>query len=176
MCDQGWTSPAGGPWLHAEPRGGDDSSMLRHERQTVAAALHHSRGGELVANDGLRAQRTASAGPAEFYELSSDEGRPAGGERPLAMPEPRPQAGIRRHTGVGFELVLDPVVLQLGAEVAEGALHAFLFAAEKKEEEEEEKMERINDRLAARGDGCLAAVQAESRERSSKDRKCRIEV
>ena len=25
VCDQGWTSPAGGPWLHAEPHGGDDS-------------------------------------------------------------------------------------------------------------------------------------------------------
>ena len=89
-------------------------SMLRHERQTVAAALHHLRGEELVTNDGLRAQRTASARPAEFYDLSSDEGRPAGVERPPAMPVPRPQAGIRRHKGVGFELVLAPRCAAVG--------------------------------------------------------------
>ena len=58
-------------------------SMLRHERQTVrmelAAALHHSWGGGLETHESLRAQKTASAGPAEFYELFSDDGRPAGG-------------------------------------------------------------------------------------------------
>ena len=58
-------------------------SMLRHERQTVrmelAAALHHSWGGGLGTHEGLRAQKTASAGPAEYFELSSDDGRPAGG-------------------------------------------------------------------------------------------------
>ena len=44
-------------------------SMLRHERQTVrmelAAALHHSWGGGLETHEGQRAQKTASAGPAE---------------------------------------------------------------------------------------------------------------
>ena len=94
-------------------------SMLRHERQTVAAGLHHSRGGELVTNDGLRAQRTASAGPAEFYDLSSDEGRPAGGERPPAMPERRPPGGDQAAHGFGFELVLAPRCAAVGAEVAE---------------------------------------------------------
>ena len=58
-------------------------SMLRHERQTVrmelAAALHHSWGGELWTHEGLRAEKTASAGPAEYFELSSDDGRPVGG-------------------------------------------------------------------------------------------------
>ena len=128
-------------------------SMLRHERQTVAAGLHHSCGGELVTNDGLRAQRTASAGPAEFYELSSDEGSHAGGERPPAMPEPRSQAGIRRHRGVGFELVLARRCVAVGG-LRLRKWPCPPFAAEKKkkeeEEEDEEKMERIIDRLAAR--------------------------
>ena len=57
-------------------------SMPRHERQTVrmelAAALHHSWGGGLGTHEGLRAPKTASAGPAEYFELSSDDGRPAG--------------------------------------------------------------------------------------------------
>ena len=87
--------------------------MLRHERQTVAvelaAALHHSWGGGLETNEGLWAQKTAKAGPAEYFELSSDNGRPAGGERPAALLEPWPQERDRWHTGVGFELVLDPV-------------------------------------------------------------------
>ena len=44
-------------------------------------------------NVGLRAQKTASAGPAEFFDLFSDEGRPAGEGRPAALLEPRPQEG-----------------------------------------------------------------------------------
>ena len=96
-------------------------SMLRHERQTVAmelaAALHNSCGVGPGTYEGLRAQKTASAGPAEYFELSSDDGRPAGGERPAALLEPRPQERDRRHTGVGFELVLDPVVPQLEHEL-----------------------------------------------------------
>ena len=89
-------------------------SMLRHERQTVrmelAAALYHSWGGGLETYEGLRAQKTASAGPAEYFELSSDDGRPAGGERPAALlepaalQEPRPQERDRRHAGVGYEI------------------------------------------------------------------------
>ena len=59
-------------------------SMLRHERQTVAmelaAALHHSWGWGLGMNVGVRAQKTASAGPAEYFDLFSDDGRPAGEE------------------------------------------------------------------------------------------------
>ena len=84
-------------------------SMLRHERMTVrmelAAALHHSWGGGLETHEGLRAQKTASAGPAEYFELSSDDGRPAGRERPAALLEPRLQGKMERHTGVGYELV-----------------------------------------------------------------------
>ena len=81
-------------------------SMLRHERQTVAmelAALHQSCGG--WARDERR--------------LRADDGRPAGGERAAALLEARPQERDRRHTGVGFELVLDPVVPQLGHELVE---------------------------------------------------------
>ena len=59
----------------------------------LVAALHHSCGGRLGKNVGLRAQMTASAGLAEHFELSSDEGRPAGGKRSAALQEPRPQAG-----------------------------------------------------------------------------------
>ena len=55
-------------------------SMLRHERQTVAmelaAALHHSWGGGLGMNVGQWAHKTASAGPAEYFDLFSDDGRP----------------------------------------------------------------------------------------------------
>ena len=98
-------------------------SMLRHERMTVrmelAAALHHSWGGGLETHEGLRAQKTASTGPAEYFELSSDDGRPAGGERPAALLEPRPQGKVERHTGVGYELVLrlDVPVPQMGEQL-----------------------------------------------------------
>ena len=66
--------------------------------------------------DTPRRQRTANSrvGPAEYYELSSDDGRPTGGERPAALLEPWPQGKLLRHAGVGFELVqaLDAPVLQ----------------------------------------------------------------
>ena len=95
----------GAPWRRRQRR---LRSMLWHERQTVrmelAAALHHSWSGGLGTHEGLRAQKTASAGPAEYFELSSDDGRPAGGERPAALLEPRPQERDRRHTGVGYEI------------------------------------------------------------------------
>ena len=106
-------------------------SMLRHERQTVAmelaAALHHSQ------HEGLRAQQTASAGPAEYFDLNSDDGKPARGVRPAALEEPRPQEGTRRHTGKAYELVLDPVVPQLGQAIPDqpdALLHQFLAAYE----------------------------------------------
>ena len=82
----------------------------------LAAALHHSWGGGFETHEGLRAQKTASAGPAEYFELSSDDGRPAGGERPASMLEPRPQERDRRHTGVGYEIAqnLEVLVPQMG--------------------------------------------------------------
>ena len=39
--------------------------------------------------------------------------------RPAPVQEPRPQDGIQRHTGVGFELVLDPVVPQMAEQLVE---------------------------------------------------------
>ena len=98
-------------------------SMLRHERQTVrmelAAALHHSWGGRLGMHEGLRAQKTASAGPAECFELSSGDGRPAGGERPAALLESWPQGEMQRHAGIGYELAqnLDVPALQMGEQL-----------------------------------------------------------
>ena len=88
-------------------------------RMELAAALHHSWGGGLETHEGLRAQKTASAGPAEYFALSSDDGRPAGGERPAALLEPRPQGKMERHTGVGYELVhrLEVLVPQMGEQM-----------------------------------------------------------
>ena len=53
-------------------------------------------------------------GPAEYFELSSDDGRPTGGERPAALLEPWPQGKTERHDGIAYELVLalDAPVLQ----------------------------------------------------------------
>ena len=97
-------------------------SFLRHERMTVrmelAAALHHSsfRGAGPEMYDAPRRQRTANSrvGPAEYYELSSDDGRPTGRERPAALLEPWPQGQVQRHDGIAYELVqaLDAPVLQ----------------------------------------------------------------
>ena len=88
-------------------------------RMELAAALHHSWGGGLETHEGLRAQKTASAGPAECFDLFSDDGRPAGGERPAALLEPRPQEGVQRHTGVGYEIAqnLEVPVPQMGEQL-----------------------------------------------------------
>ena len=97
-------------------------SWLRHERMTVrmelAAALHHSsfRGAGPEMYDAPRRQRTANSrvGPAEYYELSSDEGRPTRGKRPAALLEPWPHGMMERHDGIAYELVqaFDAPVLQ----------------------------------------------------------------
>ena len=97
-------------------------SMLRHERMTVrmelAAALHHSWGGELETHEGLRAQKTASAGPAECFDLFSDDGRPAGesGRRHCLS---RGRRRVQRHTGVGYEIAqnLEVPVPQMGEQL-----------------------------------------------------------
>ena len=49
------------------------------------------------------------------FELSSDDGRPTGGERPAALLEPWPQGKTERHDGIAYELVqaLDAPVLQM---------------------------------------------------------------
>ena len=51
-----------------------------------------------------------------YHEMDTGEddcSAPAAG-RPAPLLEVLPQEGMRRHTGVAFELVLDPVVPQLG--------------------------------------------------------------
>ena len=110
-------------------------SWWRHEQQSIAAALatysHHS---------ALRGQRTARAreGGSEtkntaedrrtpppeehgtqYYGLDDDDSVPElSGGRPGPVLDPGPPvAGLRRHMGEAFELVLDPVVPQLGRDL-----------------------------------------------------------
>ena len=73
----------------------------------------------LGTHEGLRAQKTASAGPAEYYKLSSDDGRPTEGEGPAALLEPWPQEKLLRHAGIGYEIVqsLDVPVPQMGEQL-----------------------------------------------------------
>ena len=54
-------------------------------------------------------------GPAEHFELSSDDGRPTGRERPAVLLEPLPRGKVQRHAGIGYEIVqrLDVPVEQL---------------------------------------------------------------
>ena len=82
----------------------------------LATVTHHSHSKVGTANDAPRGRRTVTStrvGPAEYYELSSDDGRPTGEERPAALLELRPQAQ-QQHAGIGYELVLalDVPVLQ----------------------------------------------------------------
>ena len=90
--------------------------------QTVAAVLatvtHHSHSKVGTAYDAPRGQKKVTStrvGPAEYFELSSDDGRPTGGERPAALLEPWPQRKTERHDGIAYELVqaLDAPVLQM---------------------------------------------------------------
>ena len=103
-------------------------SWWRHEQQSIAAVLatvtHHSHSKVGTANAALRGQKTGTStrvGPAdaEYFELSSDDGRPTGGERPAALSEPWPQGKLLRHAGVGYELVhrLDVPVPQMGEQL-----------------------------------------------------------
>ena len=52
-------------------------------------------------------------------DTGEDDGSAPAAERPAPLLEVLPQAGLRRHTGEAFELVLDPVVPQLGRDLAE---------------------------------------------------------
>ena len=97
-------------------------SWWRHEQQSIAAVLatvsHHSYSKVDTANAALRGQKIGTStevGPAEFFELFSDDGRPTGGERPAALLEPRPQGEVQRHAGIGYELAqnLDVPVLHM---------------------------------------------------------------
>ena len=97
-------------------------SWWRHEQQTVAAVLaavtHHSHSKVGTAYDASRGQKTVTStrvGPAEYFELSSDDGRPTGGKWPAALLEPRPQGEVQHHAGIGYELAqnLDVPVLHM---------------------------------------------------------------
>ena len=107
-------------------------SWWRHEQQSVAAALatfsHQSaqrsttaraRGGarDEVHGDAPDEAPPPPPGP-QFFILDDESVPELSGLRPAALVEPRPQEGIRRHTGEAHELVLDPVVPQLGRDLA----------------------------------------------------------
>ena len=115
---------------------------LRHERMTVAMALaevqHHAaprgqrparaRGEEEDEMSFAMGQTTPppNAATTEYYPLTPDEGGGmAAGGRPSALAEPRPQAGIQQHAGIGYELVFaDAPMLHFHDE--DLALNAFL--------------------------------------------------
>ena len=103
--------------------------------------------GELGTYEGLRAQKTASAGPAEYFELSSDDGRPAGGERTAALLELGPQERDRRHTGVGFEIGqrLDVLVPLMGEQLP--IIVQFLLVIEVPKILLDRTPQRLGDRL-----------------------------
>ena len=107
------------------PRGRRERRLrqfLRHERLTVAMVLsekkHHTSRGqkkdrttgeeyELNYTAKIRKTPPPEAAATVYYPLTDDEGGGlAAGERPLALPEPRPQVGIQQHSGIGFEFVL----------------------------------------------------------------------
>ena len=101
-------------------------SWWRHEQRSVAAALatvtHHSHSKVGTANAALRGQKTGTStrvGPAEYYELSSDDGRPTARTRPASMLEPWPQGKMERHASIGYEIVqsLDVPVPQMGEQL-----------------------------------------------------------
>ena len=152
-------------------------SWLRHEQQSIAAVLatvtHHSFGKVGTVSGVLRNLRTATRTREglneKIYTATVQENPPptVPGTQYFTMtpnddlsvpehdggrPAPRPQARDRRHTGVGFEIVLAPVLPPLGFQEAEKTVSAFLeerilvtaddMAALRQEEEEEEEAAR----------------------------------
>ena len=104
-------------------------SWWRHEQQTVAAVLatyqHHSapRGQKTARTGGGAREELHGCAPEDALpqyfatDTGEDVGEAPAAGRPAPLLEVRPQEGLRRHTGVGFEVVLDPVVPQLGREL-----------------------------------------------------------
>ena len=78
-------------------------------------------------------------------------------QAPVQEPGARAQEGIGRHTEVSFELVLDPVVPQLGEEESRATALQVMVAdfmvekveAEREKRAEERRMKEINDRVWA---------------------------
>ena len=107
-------------------------SWWRREQQSVAAALatfqHHSaprRQRTARAGGGYEVKYTAKlrlksppppAAGAVCYEMDTgeDDGSAPAAGRPAPLLEVLPQEGTRRHTGSGYELVLEIMVPQLG--------------------------------------------------------------
>ena len=141
-------SLAGGPWLLAEPHGGGGSDGCAHgfamsgrpSAMELAAALHHSWGGGPVTHDGPRAQKAASGGGArvdvhgeapdeappphepdtQYYGLNDDDSVPElSGGRPDPVLDPGPPVVGERHSGVGYEILLDVRVPQLNRDIKE---------------------------------------------------------
>ena len=110
-------------------------SWYRHEQLTVAAALamftHHSaprgqrtararEGGSETKNTAEDRRTPPPEEPGtQYYGLDDDDSVPElSGGRPGPVLDPGPPvAGMGRHTGEAFELVLDPVVPQLGRDL-----------------------------------------------------------
>ena len=91
-------------------------SWVKHERLTVAMALaeqlHHS-ANRVERDAALRRQTTRAREGEVREEHHALRGTDA------TSPVMRPQEGIQRHTGVGFGLVLDPVVPQIAEQLVE---------------------------------------------------------
>ena len=76
-------------------------------------------GRELKFTAAFREMPPPQAAGAVYYEMDTgeDDGSAPAAERPAPLLEVLPQAGLRRHMGEAFELVLDPVVPQLGRDL-----------------------------------------------------------
>ena len=63
----------------------------------------------------------SQAAGAVYFEMDTgeDDGSAPAAGRPAPLLEVLPQEGTRRHTGEAFELVLDPVVPQLGRDIVD---------------------------------------------------------
>ena len=84
----------------------------------LATVTHHSHCKVGTANAALRGQKLGTStevGPAKYFELFSDGGRPTGSERPAGLLEPLPREKVKRQAGIGYEIVqiLDVLVPQM---------------------------------------------------------------
>ena len=87
---------------------------MHWRREQLSTASHHSFDMVHAEHAAPRSQKTGTrAGEGEVHEKHDGpraQNRPLPGMRPAPIQEPRPQVGIQRHTGIGYELVLNPVV------------------------------------------------------------------
>ena len=92
--------------------------LCTDERLAVAECEHHraQRQKTARAREGVRVEVHGHVpeelSPTQCFELADDDSVP----ELSGLEEVRPQVGLGRHTGVGCELVLNPVVPQLGRE------------------------------------------------------------